>query len=54
MTFNYYSMEKLENLKEISTKFTQMYNSFLSSYELEDWESQSIYDAILQEKVFDV
>jgi hypothetical protein len=47
-------MENFERLKETSSKFTQMYNSFLASYELEDWEISAIQDAILREKVFDV
>ena len=51
---NYSTMENFELLKERSTTWTQLYNSFLSSYKLQEWEIQSINDLILSEKVFDL
>ena len=47
-------MENLGILQEMSTTWTQLYNTFLSSYTLEEWEIESINDLILSEKVFEV
>lgn len=53
-SINYSTMENFECLQSISSTWTQSYNDFLSSYELEEWEYSSICDMILMEKVFDI